>query len=93
MNVTSSSINATREARPLMNGWQVSTKQPFAVHRDELPAPHLQDTTRIGDRVGRPVDVAEERRVVHEPLDGISVNGLGGVAMSYGTSLPISELS
>jgi hypothetical protein len=41
----------------------------LGVHRRELPAPQVEDAGRIGDGVGRPVDVAEERRVVEQPLD------------------------
>ena len=87
-------MSATREARPLMNGWQVSTKHAvLPVHGDELPAPHLQHPSRIGDRVAGAVDVTEERRVVHDPLHRDLGQRPGGVARSYGTSLPISELS
>src|SRR5215467_7117548 len=39
----------------------------LAVHRGELLAPHLQHAAWIGDRVGRAVDVPEQRRVVHDP--------------------------
>ena len=38
------------------------------VHRRELLAPHLEHPARVGDRVGGAVDVAEERRVVEQPL-------------------------
>jgi hypothetical protein len=45
MCATSSSIKATREARPLMNRWHVSTKHPFSrciatnssIHTDPRP--------------------------------------------------------
>ena len=40
------------------------------VHAEEFLAPHLEDSAGVGDRVRRPVDVTEERRVVHDPLDG-----------------------
>ena len=85
MKVTRSSSRAMREARPLTNGWQVSTKQPFsAVHRRELLAPHLEHASRIRDRVGGAVDVAEERRVVEQPLHRHLGERPLGVGTSYG---------
>src|SRR5213593_1012996 len=51
----------------------------LTVHRDELLAPHLEYSARVGDRVGRAVDVTEERCVVHDPLDrDLGQRPLGG---------------
>src|SRR5262249_50599702 len=69
MKATRSSSRAIREARPLTNGWHVRTKQPFSARMAANSLLHIWSTRGVGDRVGRPVHVPEERGVVEQPLD------------------------
>ncbi len=83
MYATSSSISATRDARPLMNGWHVSTKQPFSRCIAMNSLLHICST-----RPGSAMALVEPytwrnsgaSSMIH--CTGISVSGPSGVATS-----------
>src|SRR5262250_1255226 len=94
MKPTSSSSRATREARPLMNGWQVKTKQPFSLCIAVNSRLHIW-STRPGSAIAllAPYTCRKSGASSMIHCTGTSVSGPSGVGTSYGTSLPISELS
>ena len=87
-------MSCTREARPLMKGWQVSTKQPFSRCMAANSLLHIC-STRPGSAMAllAPYTCRNSGASSMIHCTGISVSGPTGVSSRYGTSLPISELS